>query len=89
MQSESPITILTKRKQGIDPMAYKVKEFDGMFYVGKGAKYWPNTESETFEQAEREAIHMEMVDLYNKACEMYQKGVDKGYFDEPMGEYLC
>ena len=71
-------------------MAYKVKEIEGKWYVGKGKSYYPATESETFEAAEDKAMRWEMRDLFERAKSVYHKGVNKGYFDpDCFGDYLA
>lgn len=71
-------------------MAYKATEQDGKWYVGRGTSFYPSTECDTFEQAEREALVWEMQDLYNKSRRAYDAGVEKGYFDpDQFLEYLC
>ena len=71
-------------------MAYVAKEIEGKFYVGKGKSYYPSTEAQTFEEAEKEAMKWEFQELFNRAEKVYEAGVKKGYFEaHQMGEYLC
>ena len=71
-------------------MAFKVKEIDGSFYVGKGKSYYPDTKSANQQDAERQAMLWEMQDLYNRSRELFDKGVERGYFDDGcFGDYMC
>ena len=70
---------------------FKAINVDGEWYVGEGHKtYFPNTKCETQADAERKAYLWMMQDAYAKAQEIYNKGVEKGYFDEDcFGDYLA
>ena len=61
----------------------KAINVDGKWFVAQGNKtHYPNTECDTQAQAEEKAFLWMMQDAFEIAQHFYQKGVEKGYFEE-------
>ena len=63
----------------------------GKWAVGKGKKYYLTAVFDTETEAKREAIIWNMQELYSKAQELYDQGVEDGLLEEncTFGDYLC
>lgn len=62
---------------------FKATQLNGKWYVGQGHKtYYPTTECDTKQEAERQALVWMVRDAYNLSRELYDQGVEKGLLDD-------